>query len=464
MEFILLNCGKFTQQVSMEILALKIIIFIASGISVIMGLYMWFLHNSAKNVKGPKYWAGGNLMIGIGLVSRLFTPLDGFTVHVLSMLFITIGLFIYLAGIWSFKAKRINRWVIIGFPAFDIVQTILFYYIIPFLNLRIVLHLLVLGSFSVISIYEMFQLGPERSYLKRVFRLNALSFAAFLGLLIAGSVFTIIHTNNALNTQYAWIIALGIAGGIMTALTFGFLSAVNLQLNRELEGQLKTKSKFFSIITHDLKGPVGTLMAFVDLLNNHEDLEEDQRAKVMENLEVLSQASFHLLQNLLDWAQTSNNIAQFEEEKINLEELIISNIEFFRSLMHLKSIQLEFQHDDNVFIKGNSKMIETIVRNLVSNAIKFTHKEGQISISLRKDEKQVHLTVADNGVGIEPERLSQIFNMDNIRITNGTSGESGSGLGLAVCKEFVLRNQGDIRVESEVNTGTRFIVDFPLAN
>lgn len=448
----------------MEILALKIIIFIAAGISVIMGLYMWFLHKNARNVKGPKFWAGGNLVIGIGLVSRLITPLDGFTIHVLSMLFISVGLFIYLAGIWSFKGKEIKRWVVFGFPAFDIVQTIILYYIIPITSLRVVLHLLVLSLFSVISIYEMFQLDPERSYLKKIFRLNAFSFAVFLVLLIAGSVFAIAHAPNGLNAQYAWIIALGIAGGIMTALTFGFLSAVNLQLNKELEGQLKTKSKFFSIITHDLKGPVGTLMAFVDLLNNHEGLEEAQRVKVMENLEVLSQASFHLLQNLLDWAQTSNNITQFEEEKIDLEALIVSNIEFYTSLMLLKSIQFEFQHDENVFIKGNSKMIETIVRNLVSNAIKFTPKEGKITISLRKNEKLVNLTVADTGVGIEQERMDQIFKMENIRITNGTNGESGSGLGLAVCKDFVMKNRGTIKVESEVNAGTRFIINFPIAN
>jgi signal transduction histidine kinase len=446
----------------MEILALKIIIFIASGISVIMGLYMWFLHNSARNVNGPVYWAGGNLMIGIALASRLIIPFGGITVQALSMLFVTIGLYIYLAGIWSFKEKEIKRWVVIGFPSFDILQTIVFLFIIPINNLRVILHLLVLSVFSILSIFEMFQLDSERRYLKKIFRLNALSFAAFLGILVAGSVFTIVYSRNELNTQYAWIIALGISGGIMTALTFGFLSAVNLHLNKELEEQLKTKSKFFSIITHDLRGPVGTLMAFVDLLNNHKDLEEEQRVKVMENLEVLSQSAFHLLQNLLDWAHTSKDIAQFEEEQIDLGKLIVSNIEFFRSLMLLKSIQLEFKHDENVFIKGNSKMIETIVRNLVSNAIKFTPKEGQITISLRKNEKQVSLTVADTGVGIEPERLDQIFKMGTIRTTNGTNGESGSGLGLAVCKDFVMKNRGTIKVESKVNAGTRFIVGFPL--
>ena len=447
----------------MEILSLKIIIFIASGISVIMGLYMLFLHNSAKNVKGPIYWAGGNLMIGIGLASRLISPLDGFTVHALSMLFVTVGLYIYLIGIWSFKGKKIKRWVVISFPVFDIVQTVVFFYIIPFNNLRVVLHLLVLSFFSIISIYEMFQLDPERRYLKKIFRLNALSFAAFFGLLIAGAVFTAVHSQNELNKQYAWIIALGISGGIMTALTFGFLSAVNLQLNMELEEQLKSKSKFFSIITHDLRSPVGTLMGFVDLLNNTNDLEEEQKVKVMENLEILSRSTFHLLQNLLDWANISGNIAEFDEEMIDLNQLILSNVEFFRSLMLLKSIRLDFQHDEDIFVKGNSKMIETVIRNLVSNAVKFTPREGSITIISKKNTDKVYLTIADTGVGIEPERLDQIFEMENVRTTNGTNGESGSGLGLALCKDFVTKNRGNIHVESELNAGTRFVIDFPLA-
>lgn len=446
----------------MEILSLKIIIFIASGISFIMGLYMLFLHNNARGVKGPVYWAAGNLLVGVGLASRLISPFDGFTVHGLSMLLITSGLYVYLAGIWSFKNKDIKRWVVIGFPAFDVIQTLFFFYILPFNRLKMILHLLVLSAFSVISIYEMLQLDPEKKYLKKIFRLNSISFVAFFGILTAGIVFTLVHSNNQMHIQYAWIIALGITGGVMTALTFGFLSAVNLQLNQELEEQLKTQDKFFSIITHDLRSPVGTLMGFVDLLNNKKDLGDEQKVKVMENLEILSRSTFHLLQNLLEWANTSGDISQFDEELIDLNQLILSNIEFFRSLMLLKSIRLEFEHDQDISIKGNPKMIETVIRNLVSNAIKFTPREGLITITSRKNTNRVRLTVADTGVGIEPERLDQIFNMENTRTTNGTNGESGSGLGLALCKDFVTKSGGAIQVQSEVNTGTRFIVDLPL--
>lgn len=448
----------------MEILSLKIIIFIASGNSIIMGLYMLFLHHSARSVKGPLYWAIGNLLVGVALGLRFIFPFDGYVFHVLSMLLVTCGLYVYLAGIWSFKDKEIRRWLAIGFPAFDVIQTIFFYFIIPFNHIRMILHFLVLSAFAVISIFEMLQLDPERKYLQKIFRLNALSFFAFFGVLVAGSVFTVVYSQNQLYIQYAWIIAFGITGGILTALTFGFLSAVNLQLNKELEGQLRTKSKFFSIITHDLRSPVGTLMGFVDVLNNKNDLKEEQKIRVMGNLDILSRSTFHLLQNLLDWANSSgDDLAKFDEEMIDLNHLVVSNIEFYQSLTLLKSIRLEFQHDEDVMIKGNSRMIETVIRNLVSNAIKFTPSKGVVTITSAKHSDGVRLTVADTGVGIEPERLDQIFKMENIQATNGTDGESGSGLGLVLCKDFVKKNRGDIRVESEVNVGTRFIIDFPLA-
>ncbi|MBE0651308.1 MAG: HAMP domain-containing histidine kinase [Bacteroidales bacterium] len=444
----------------MDSLSLNIIIFIASGISVIMGLYMLFLHNSAKSVKGPIYWAVGNLLIGVGLMLRLITPIDDFMSHTETTLFVTFGLYVYLAGIWSFKKKEIKRWVVIFFPLFDLVQTLVFFHFLPSRRIRIVLHILVLVIFSAISIYEMLQLDAERKYLRKIFRLNALSFIAFLTVLIAGMAFVAMYPQQN-EIDYAWMIAYGLAGGLMTALTFGFLSAVNLQLYMELAEQLKTKSKFFSIITHDLRGPVGTLMGFVNLLNNQEDLDEQQRLKVMENLEILSQSSFHLLQNLLEWANTSVDISKFEEEVIDLNQLIDSNIKFFQSLTLLKSIRLEFQQDEDVYVKGNSKMIETVIRNLVSNAIKFTPRGGLVTITSEKDTSRVRLTVGDTGVGIEPKRLGKIFDMENTHTTNGTNGESGSGLGLALCKDFVTKNGGTIRVESQVNAGTRFIVDLP---
>lgn len=446
----------------MEEFSLKIIIVIASGISLIMGFYMLLVHRNSAKVKGPMFWAAGNVMIGVGFLFRLISPMNSFWAMAAPMLLITIGLYVYLAGIWQFKEKRIIRWIVIGIPAFDVFQSLVFFYLLPLNRIRIGVHLLILIFYGIIAIYEMLQLDDNKRYLRNIFRLNAISFAAFLVVLLVG-VAIVLNRPAYTATQIGniWIIAFGIAGGIMTALTFGFLSAVNMQLYTELEGQLKSKTKFFSIIAHDLRGPVGTIMNFLNLLNNEKGLKEEQRLMFMENIEALSQSTFHLLQNLLDWAHTSQNLASFEEELIELNQLVTSNIEFFRNLTQMKSIRLEFHNGEEAYISGNVKMIETVIRNLVSNAIKFTPKDGTISITTGNNLHGVRLVVEDTGIGIKPEKLDHIFNLENSRSDRGTEGETGSGLGLALCKEFVRKNNGTIRVESMVNAGTKVIVDFP---
>ena len=440
---------------------LLIILLIATGISLVMGLYMWFLHRNAPGVKGPVYWSIGNFLIGIGVMVRMISPPHIFWSMGGALLFITAGWFVYLAGIWDFKEKKIITWVVVGFPLLDVVQTVLFYYVFPSSQARIGMHLSILIVFSIWAIYEMLRIEKGQRFLKSVFQINAMSFGVFLVILIAGFIFNLNRPVDPKNISYIWMVAYGIAGGILTALTFGFLSAVNMQLYTELKGQLVTKTKFFSIIAHDLKGPVGTLMNFLNLLNNQKDLKEKQRIQFMENLEVLSQSTFHLLQNLLDWANSSGNIAQFDKAWVELNQLIDSNIQFFESLTLFKSIHLEFHYKEDVFINGNSKMIETVIRNLVSNAIKFTPKGGTITITTVKAGDTVRLVVEDTGVGIAPDRLEQIFKLESSQSTRGTNGESGSGLGLALCKEFITKNNGSIRVESQLEKGTRFIVEFP---
>ena len=446
----------------MEPLSLKIIVVIAAGISLIMGFYMLLIHWNTVRVKGPMCWAAGNLLMGIGFLFRLIPPMQGFLSAVVSMLLTTVGLYIYLAGIWLFKEKKIKWWLVIGIPALDIVQSFVFFFIFPLNLMRIELHLLILMIYSGIAIYEMVQLDESKKHLRNPFLLNAISFAAFLILLLAGIVI-VLNRSDYTTTQIRniWIISFGISGGIMTAITFGFLSAVNLQLYRELEGQLKSKTKFFSIIAHDLRGPVGTIMNFLNLLNTEKDLKEEEKLMFMEKMEVLSQSTFHLLQNLLDWANTSPDIASFEEELIELNQLVTSNIEFFKSLTDIKSIGLKFHSGEKAYISGNTKMIETVIRNLVSNAIKFTPRGGTISISTENNLHGVRLVVEDTGVGIKPDRLTRIFELENSRSDKGTEGESGSGLGLALCREFVRKNNGTIRVESTMDVGTRVIVDFP---
>jgi len=445
----------------MELNNLLILNIMNSGISLIMGFYMFFLQRTSFKL-GTGYWATGSLIIGVGLLTKAIFPSESSFVIAGSPILITIGLYLYLAGIWKFKESKIHKWVIIGIPVLDILQSIIFFGFSHSYRIQIGLHLFFLVIYCILALIEMIRLNNNQKYLKNIFRLNAFSFTIFLVLLLLNIYALITSPNiNPLKLSNTVILMQIISGFVMIALTFGFLSAVNIRLNKELNGQLDSKTKFLSIIAHDLRSPVGNIMNFLDLLQNEDDLNEKEKKEYLKILNTLSQSTFHLLQNLLEWATKSKNLNNFESERIELSQMVSSNINIFRSSSVLKSINLNFKEGKQTYILGNTNMLQTIVRNLVSNAIKFTPEGGTINISSEKVLNNVRLIVADTGRGIEPEIIESLFKFETCQSKTGTNGEVGSGLGLVLCKELVSSNNGVIKIESTVGVGTKVIVEFP---
>lgn len=445
----------------MELNNLLLLNIVNSGISLIIGFYL-IIGKQRSTKLGTRYWAFGSLVIGIGMFIKTFSPaLSAFTVAVFPN-FITVGLYLFLAGIWKFKDRKFNKWIVIGLPILDAAQAFIFFKLFPWYQMQIGLHMVFIIIFCLFAIYEMLRLDESHQYLKKIFYINSISFIIFL-VLISLLLFAIIRapllTPSKTNITVL-IIHLSSSFG-MIALSFGFLSAINTRLNMELEGQLKSKTKFLTIIAHDLRGPVGNIINFLGLLQNETDLDEKERKNYLKILNTISQSTFHLLQNLLEWATKSENLNKFESERIELSELISGNINFFKSSATLKSINLEFNAGKNMYISGNPNMLETIVRNLVSNAIKYTPRGGSVIITLEKVLKNIRLIVTDTGRGIKPEIINSLFNFEISKSTIGTSGEVGSGLGLVLCKELVTSNNGEIEIKSQVGVGTTVIVEFP---
>lgn len=446
----------------MELDNLIITNIINSGISLIMGFIMLF-QNSYSIKLGVRYWASGAIIIGIGFWLKVIFPFNNYLNAVGFPILLTIGLYLYLAGIWKFKNKKFNYWILIGIPILDILQTNIFYIILPSFLIKSGIHCLVLTIYFLLAIIEMIRLNPDQKYLKKVFLLNAFAFAISL-ILILLLFYAIITTPNIETMQVtnATIIVFIISGFIMISLTFGFLTAVNIRLNRELEGQIKSNTKFLSIIAHDLRGPVGNIKNFLDLLQNETELNEKERKRYFKILDGLSQSTFHLLQNLFEWATKSKNINNFERTRIELGQIISVNIDFFKSLAFLKSINIKFDKEEKIFISGNSNMLQTIVRNLISNSIKFTPNGGEITITTKKTSHKVRLTISDTGQGMKQEAINSSFKFETNPTTIGTNGEVGSGIGLALCNELVSKMNGIINIESIVGVGTKIIIDFPV--
>lgn len=222
------------------------------------------------------------------------------------------------------------------------------------------------------------------------------------------------------------------------------------------------KDKFFSIIAHDLRGPFNSIMGFSELLVEQAQVKNyDEVEKYASIINQSSQRAMELVANLLEWSRSKVGRMQFNPEEIDIVALIKSVARLLKDSAQQKSIDIYTETPSDLPVIADKAMIGATLRNLISNAIKFTPKGGEIVISAQPDQKQLVVMVADNGIGIKKEALSKLFNIEESYSTPGTNDEKGTGLGLILCKEFIEKHGGEIRVESEPGKGSKFYFNIP---
>lgn len=235
--------------------------------------------------------------------------------------------------------------------------------------------------------------------------------------------------------------------------------------NDQLENMNATKDKFFSIISHDLKGPLNSLTSFSSLLMNHvESLSKEEIQMLAADLDKSLKNLFALLENLLQWSRSQTGTIQFSKEKFDLAALLKKNKDLLHNQASNKNIEIIVKETNPIFVKAHEQSIDTVIRNLLSNAIKFTNESGKVKMGLTEDSNNYYVKVADNGVGMPPAIAEKIFRIDTKHSTQGTAKEKGTGLGLILCKEFVEKNGGTIKVKSEEDKGTLFTFSLPKAH
>jgi two-component system, sensor histidine kinase and response regulator len=235
------------------------------------------------------------------------------------------------------------------------------------------------------------------------------------------------------------------------------------QRTKELYELNATKDKFFSIIAHDLKNPFNTLMGFTELmLDNLNDFSSDKLHEIIEILHVTSKQSYALLENLLEWARTQTGRMDMKPENIDVSNLVEENISLLKNQAAKKKIVLASNVPAKTFAFADPNMINTVVRNLISNAIKYTHEEGRIICNASIVKNKLQVEISDSGIGIKPQNLDKLFRIDLNFSTHGTADEGGTGLGLILCKEFINRNEGEIWVESVFGQGSTFKFTLPM--
>jgi PAS domain S-box-containing protein len=226
-------------------------------------------------------------------------------------------------------------------------------------------------------------------------------------------------------------------------------------INSELEHLNRTKDKFFSIIAHDLRNPFNAIIGFSELLRKeYYEMDHPQKINLLELINISSETAYNLLENLLQWARTQTDRISMNPENFDIAEVIRSVISLHGITAEKKGLTFRNGIPHSTLVYADKNMVNTVLRNLISNAIKFSGMGGEIVLLTSIKDGMVEVIVKDEGIGISRENLGKLFRIDTYHSTSGTMGESGTGLGLIICKEFIEKNSGRIKASSTEGSGT----------
>ena len=236
--------------------------------------------------------------------------------------------------------------------------------------------------------------------------------------------------------------------------------------SEELQELNKSKDKFFSIIAHDLRSPFYGLLGLTNIIKSeYEELQPDETKAYLDELYSSTSNLYTLIENLLEWSRIQSGSMTFQPEEIDFKELMEEVISVLNQTAQLKSISIINHINNCLMIHGDRAMIRSLMQNLISNAIKFTHDGGSINISCSKiNDEKVEVKVKDTGVGISNDKISKLFRIDENTSSPGTNKEKGTGLGLLLCSEIVEMHGSTINVSSEIGKGTYFSFALKLSS
>ena len=238
-----------------------------------------------------------------------------------------------------------------------------------------------------------------------------------------------------------------------------------VEMNEELNASNISKDKFFSIIAHDLKNPFNSIIGFSSILK--EDVLLRNPIEIEKSATVINDSAVHtyrLLENLLEWANSQSGKISYNPGSLDLNNILILEFNTLKDIASAKNIELVSYIDNSLKILADRNMLRTILRNLISNAIKFTPRNGIVTVKASITDIHAEISVIDNGIGMTQETMAQLFRIDANLTTRGTENEKGTGLGLFLCKEFVVKHGWQISVESNPGTGSVFKLILPLTS
>ncbi len=252
---------------------------------------------------------------------------------------------------------------------------------------------------------------------------------------------------------------------LIAALIFYKISQVRKIDSEKLVKINKMKDTLIRLIAHDLKTPFTVIFGYTDILRqDFNKLDDEEKLMYLDSIRRASHLSVQLLENLTMWSKSYADKLPINRNDINIGDAIKESIYLLEPTASNKNIQLSADVVENMCGYADENMIKTVLRNLITNAIKFTNEGGYVKISGERTGKEIKVVVEDNGIGIDDTVKATLFNLDEFVSAEGTAGERGSGFGLVLCKEFIDKNNGKIWVESEVGKGSKFMFTVPACS
>jgi len=234
---------------------------------------------------------------------------------------------------------------------------------------------------------------------------------------------------------------------------------------QSLKGANATKDRLISVLAHDLRSPFGAILGFSELLLlNHKNYTEDKNHSVISTIYKSTKNAYNLLENLLTWANSQTGKIAYRPSTLDLKMSVFENISLLKYILETKNIVVTNKIVDSIFVNADKNLLDIILRNILTNAIKFTPRDGRITLEIeRKHGGFVEISIKDTGIGISAEILDNLFQIGKNITTLGTENENGTGLGLVLCKEFALKNGGDIYIKIQENKGTSVYLSIPIS-
>jgi len=434
----------------------------------LLGFLLLHIRKLTGEAMGMRYWAYGSIITGIGLLITSFfdypIPVgQEFLFSLFLNIFIFSGDIIFLFGIQRFKGKEINRklWII---PVISALNITLFTLIDYNASVRLVVNGLLSVTLYVLSASEFL----DRNYksFKNLFRICAALFLLVALIHFLRSVAVVIQpTEEPVSDNTATYLLVGIAGVSYIILTYYLIIMVTNKLTSALTTQIESKNRLYKIISHDLQGPFGNLVNFIALLkHSYRNWDTQKIQKWISDVEGITSGSRFLLENLFNWSRSQLNEIKVERSVKDINEVIQLVLKYIGSIAESKNHQIIFNNTSPVIGFFDPDMMSIVIRNILTNSIKFTERGGEIQISAYERNNNIEIIITDNGIGIPEEKLINLLDNNQSQSTYGTESEKGSGFGLLLCKELVSLNNGNIYITSEISKGSAFRIVLPKPN